>query len=87
MRENAQIMHINDITFLLTIPKQDRELRTVFARQGPSPGQVFSYSNRINNLIPDLAIPGSFMEFPGSLHPLIIASLYWFKSCDMFCCQ
>ena len=26
MIENAQIMHINDVLFLLTIPKQDQEL-------------------------------------------------------------
>ena len=39
-------------------------------RQGPCPGQVFSYSNRTKNPLPVLAIPGSFMEFPGSLHPL-----------------
>ena len=26
MKENAQIMHINVILFLLTIPKQDQEL-------------------------------------------------------------
>ena len=43
--------------------------RTVSARLGPCPGQVFSYSNRTKNYIPVLAIPVSFMKFPGSLHP------------------
>ena len=37
-----------------------------------SAGQEFSYRNRTKNYIPVLVIPGSFMEFPGSLHPLII---------------
>ena len=45
--------------------------QTISARQGPCPGQVFSYSNRTNNHILVLAIPGSFMEFPDSLQPLL----------------
>ena len=45
---------------------------SVSARQGPCPGQGFSYSNRTKNRIPVLVIPGSFMEFPGSLHPLTV---------------
>ena len=35
---------------------------------------MFSYSNRTKNPLPVLAIPGSFMEFPGSLHPLGIVN-------------
>ena len=72
---NAQIMDKHDFLFLLSIFKQDQEIslcfrsRKVSARQGPCPGEVFSYNNRNNNPIPGLAIPGSFMEFPGSLHP------------------
>ena len=70
-----KLMHTNDVLFLLSIPKQDQEislllLPTVSASPGPCPGQVFSYSTRTKNPIPVLAIPGSFMEFPGSLHPL-----------------
>ena len=42
---------------------------TVCARQGPCSGQVFSYNNRTKNPVP--AIPGSLMEFLGSLHPLL----------------
>ena len=40
---------------------------TASARQGPRPGQVFSYTNMPNKPIPVLGIPESFMEFPGSL--------------------
>ena len=54
--------------------------QTVSARQGPCPGQVFSYSNRTKNPIPVLAIPGSFMEFPGSLHPLQVEE----RDCEQF---
>ena len=70
-------MHTNEVLFLLSIGKQDQEIspcmllfQTVSARQGPWPGQVFSYSNRTKTSIPVLPIPGSFMEFPGSLHHL-----------------
>ena len=97
MIENAQIMDINDVLFLLTIPKQDQELspcscsRLAGQGQGPCPGQVFSYSNRTKNTIPDLAIAGSFMEFPGSLHPLIIFFVfikrklrYWYAEFKIF---
>ena len=57
------------LSFLLLLP-------TVSARQGPCPGLVFSYSNRTKNPIPGLDIPGSFMDFPGSLLPLYINTIY-----------
>ena len=74
-----KLIHINDVLFLLTIPKQDQELSPCSCSglagqgQGPCPGQVFSHSNMTKNPFPDLAIPGSFMNFHGSLHPLIIS--------------
>ena len=45
--------------------------------QGQCPRQVFSFSNRTKNPIPVLKIPGSFMEFPGSLHPLLSQDFLW----------
>ena len=78
MSVNAQIIAYY-VLFLLSIPAKHSQTRpgnlslllfqTVSARQGPCPGQVFSYSNRTKNPIPVLAIPGHFMEFRGSLHP------------------
>ena len=69
------LIHINDVLFLLRILKQDKDISPCscpdcLARQGPCPGQVISYNNRTKNPIPILAIPGSFMKFPGSLHHL-----------------
>ena len=46
-------------------------LWTVSARQGPHPGRVFPYRHRTMTLNPVVAIPGSFMEIPESLHPLL----------------
>ena len=43
---------------------------TVSFRQGPCPSQLFSYNNRTKNPDTGLAIHGSLLEFPGSLHPL-----------------
>ena len=69
-------MHINDVLFLQTIPKQEQELCPCSCSGLSLPGsQVFSYSNRTQNPILDLAIPVSFIEFPGSLHPLICVSV------------
>ena len=65
-------MHTNDV--LLQLNQTNLSLllfQTFSARQGPYPGQVFSYINRTKNPIPVLAIPGSFTEFSGSLHPLV----------------
>ena len=71
MRVKAQILHINaPAKHSQTRPGTLSQLlfRTVSARQGPFPGHVFSFSNKTKNPLPVLAIPGSFIELPGSLH-------------------
>ena len=78
MGVNAQIMQSK----LLPLPAMHYQtrpgnlfllpFRTVSARQGPYPGQVFSYSNSTKNPIPVYVIPRYFMEFPSSLHPLVL---------------
>ena len=45
------------------------QFRTVSAKKGPCPGQVFSYSTSTKNPPPGLAISVYFMGFPGSIHP------------------
>ena len=59
-------MHINDVLFLIPIPKQDYELSpcSCSVLSLPCPGQLFLYSNRTKNPIPDLAIPASFYGIP-----------------------
>ena len=60
-------VHFNEVLFLLTIPKQYQESLsapslTVCARQGPLPGQVFSYRYRTTAPDPVLATPAYFIE-------------------------
>ena len=69
-------MHVID--FLLRLPAKHSQTRPenlsllpLQGSQGPCPGQVFSYSNWTENPIPVLAIPGTFIEFPGSLRQLM----------------
>ena len=57
---NEQILHIINFLFLLSIPKQDQEIF-------PYSCSGLSLPNRGHAL----AVPGTFMEFPCSLHPLV----------------
>ena len=84
----------NCVYLLCPVPANDSQtrpgtpsllrFRTVSARRGPCPGQMFSYSNKTKNPLPVLAIPGSFIEFPGSLHPLVTENIVYPKNCFPF---
>ena len=70
------LMDINYFLFLLVIRKQDQDnsscSRSLLSL--PGRGHVLVRCSHtvtgLQNSIPVLEIPGSFMEFPGSLHPL-----------------
>ena len=76
MEQNAQVMHIDDYLFLLSIPKQHLESLSAPSLDCLCQAEAMSWSGvsiQVQDYYPDisaLAISGSFMEVPGSLHPL-----------------
>ena len=79
-----KLIHIKDILFLLSIPKHDQEISpcSCSGLSLPVRGHVL-VSNRTKNHIPVLDFPGSFMEFPGSLHLLLHTTIL---QCDLSHC-